>query len=80
MADPAPLCFKTRGGGGVAYKDRARPPSPWSGHKIKNTDSERLIFVLPEVKSCDVYYVYQPMHICEPSLEGSIFLHLSYMT
>ena len=32
MADPAPLSFKTRGGGGgaglggVAYKDRARPP------------------------------------------------------
>ena len=28
MADPAPLSFKTWGGGvlGVAYKDRARPP------------------------------------------------------
>ena len=28
VADPAPLSFKTRGGGGggVAYKDRARPP------------------------------------------------------
>ena len=29
MADPAPLSFKTEGGGGlggVAYKDRARPP------------------------------------------------------
>ena len=33
MADPAPLSFKTRGGGGglggVAYKDPARPPPPW---------------------------------------------------
>ena len=34
MADPAPLSFKTPGGGGggglggVAYKDRARPPPP----------------------------------------------------
>ena len=32
MADPAPLSFKIRGGGGglggVAYKDRARPPPP----------------------------------------------------
>ena len=33
VADPAPLSFKTRGaggglGGGVAYKDPARPPPP----------------------------------------------------
>ena len=32
MDDPAPVSFKTRGGGGglggVAYKDRARPPPP----------------------------------------------------
>ena len=27
VAEPAPLSFETRGGlGGVAYKDRARPP------------------------------------------------------
>ena len=41
MADPAPLSFKTRGGGrggggglgGVAYKDRARPPPRgWIGY------------------------------------------------
>ena len=39
MADPAPLSFKTRGGGGglggVAYKDRARPPP--RGHPLNGT-------------------------------------------
>ena len=38
MADPAPLSFKTRGGGGargVAYKDRARPPPCGINLKLK---------------------------------------------
>ena len=36
---PALLSFKTRGGGGVAYKDRARAPPPWAQNSQTKSSS-----------------------------------------
>ena len=37
---PAPLSFKTLGGGGVAYKDQAWPPPPVGGPQPNTVPSE----------------------------------------